>query len=87
MLQAVEAIINPDGTVQLLENVKISRPTKVILTLLNNEAVEDGMASAKGNVVDTLAWLILPHYRSRPPGNPAEIDSTIQENRNAWGDE
>lgn len=86
MLQAVEAIINPDGSVRLLEHVEVLRPTKVILTLLNND--EDGYTQSpeKGDAASILSWLESSHYISRPPGNSDEIEKTIQENRDAWSD-
>ena len=86
MLQAVEAIINPDGSVRLLEHVEVSRPTKVILTLLNND--EDGytQSAKKGDAASILSWLESSHYISRLPGNSDEIEKTIQENRDAWSD-
>ena len=86
MLQAVEAIINPDGSVRLLEHVEVSRPTKVILTLLNND--EDGytQSAKKSDATSILSWLESPHYVSRLPGNSDEIEKTIQENRGAWSD-
>lgn len=90
MLQAVEAIIHPDGTVRLLENLTVSRPTRVILTLLSglgNDARESVWASTKGNVADTLAFLKSPSHRARPVGDAAIIEQAIQENRDAWGDE
>jgi hypothetical protein len=92
MLQSVEAIINPDGTVRLLENLKVPYPTRVILTLLPGLAgksdAHDGVwNSNKGCVADTLAFLTSLRHRSRPIGNAAAIEQAIQENRDAWGDE
>ena len=90
MLQAVEAVINPDGTVQLLEKLHVTQPTRVILTLLPGKLSELPHAiwsSRKGNVADALALLKSPRYQLRPKGDPVAMENVIHENRNAWGDE
>lgn len=90
MLQAVEAVINPDGTVHLLENLKVTQPTRVILTLLPGKLSELPhaiWAARKGDVANVLALLKSPRYQKRPSGNSAAMEATIRENRDAWGDE
>lgn len=90
MLQAVEAIIHPDGTVHLLENIKVTQPTRVILTLLPGKLAELPHAiwsASKGNVTDALALLKSPRYQSRPEGNPVVMENAIHDNRHAWGDD
>lgn len=89
MLQAVEAVINPDGTVHLLEELQVTKPTRVVMTILPggiDEAEEPTTiwTTGKGSVADTLALLSTPAHRSRPAGNAQIIEQTIQENRDAW---
>jgi len=60
MLQTVEAMIDADGKIQWLEAFKVERPTKVLVTLLNQErtkqkpdvSIEDsfGMLKTKRSV-------------------------------------
>ena len=40
MIQTVEAIIDEDGTVHLLEQVEISKPRRALVTILNEDATE-----------------------------------------------
>jgi hypothetical protein len=90
MLQAIEAVIHPDGTVHLLENLKVTQPTRVILTLLPGKLSELPLAiwaARKGDVANVLALLKSPRYQQRQAGNPAAMEATIRENRDAWGDE
>lgn len=37
MIQTVEAIIEPDGKVSLLESVRISEPRRALVTILEDE--------------------------------------------------
>ena len=88
MLQAVEAIVNPDGSVKLLEQLKVNRPTRVIMTVVPDnyaDTVNDGKTGCDADRL--LAWLKSPEYQNRPYGDPDAMERTIQENRDAWGDE
>ncbi|HPE58928.1 MAG TPA: hypothetical protein PLB10_01215 [Thiolinea sp.] len=84
MLQAVEAIIHPDGTVRLLENLTVTRPTRVVLTLLPGSGMVSVWDSGKGRVEDTLAFLKSERHRLRPAGDPAAMEQVIQEYRDEW---
>lgn len=85
MLQAVEAIVNPDGSVKLLEQLKVKRPTRVVMTVVPD--VPARIDVGEGNIAATLSYLKSEEYLSRPCGDPDAMERTIQENRNAWGDE
>lgn len=43
MLQTVEAMMEPDGSVRLLEKIRVDKPTKVLITLLtaSNDELEN----------------------------------------------
>lgn len=41
----------------------------------------------KGNAQAVRAWLASDAYKNYPAGNPAQIERTVQEIRDAWGDE
>lgn len=42
MLKTVEAIIEPDGSIRLLEKVDLTRAKRVLVTILDDEDYEDG---------------------------------------------
>ncbi len=44
MLKTVRAVIDQEGTVHLLEKVKLSKPHRVLITILDEDAVQEGMA-------------------------------------------
>ncbi|MDD5393028.1 MAG: hypothetical protein PHE17_08435 [Thiothrix sp.] len=41
----------------------------------------------KGSAQAVKAWLASDTYKQYPMGNPEQIDRTVQEIRDAWGDE
>ncbi|CAN5644250.1 hypothetical protein BH24ACT22_BH24ACT22_04250 [soil metagenome] len=41
MLKTVEAIVEKDGTIRLLENVDLSRTERVLVTILNEDYESD----------------------------------------------
>ncbi len=45
MMQTLEAIINKDGKVQLLENVRLPRSYRALLTILDDEPKENKIIS------------------------------------------
>ncbi len=50
MLQTVEAIIDVQGRVQLLETVKIGKPRKAVVTILDEEEISSSKKSIVGTV-------------------------------------
>ena len=79
MLQTIEAILEPSGEVRLLESVHVSRPSRVLLTIL-----ETPTAPERGSAEVLLQRLrdnpLLPEYRR----STEEIDAQIGQERNAW---
>lgn len=43
--------------------------------------------TGKGNAQAVRAWLASDAHKNVPMGNPAELEQTVQELRDAWGDE
>ncbi len=39
MLQTIEAVLNPDGKIHLLETLKLMSPQKVLVTVLSEQTV------------------------------------------------
>jgi hypothetical protein len=83
MLQTVEAIVDPEGTVRLLEEVHVSSPTRAILTLLETPSppVEE---SIHGGVSALLKFLEENRLPDPARLSEAEIDAQIHEEREAW---
>lgn len=80
MLTTVKAEIDVRGNIRLLEPLEVSRTTKAIVTLLDENGNGDVGGNAK-NVLDFLRANRLPKG-SRP--TPKEIDAQIEEARNSW---
>ncbi len=80
MLQTVRAEIDVDGSVRLLEPVRVQRRTQALVTLLD-EAVE---SSGKGNGAAILELLRSPEFAARKSYPEEEIEAQIKESRNSW---
>jgi len=81
MLQTVEAEIDVDGKVKLLEPLQVTKKTRAIVTLLEET---NGKLESKGNVRQLLELLRRPEFANRKSYLPEEIESQIQEARNSW---
>lgn len=77
MLTTVKAEVGVGGTVRLLEPLEVSKPTKALVTLLE----ENGSGKNAGNVLDFLRSNRLPES-SRPRSE--DIDAQIEEARSSW---
>ena len=81
MLTTVEAEIDTDGKVELLEPVQVKKRTRAIVTLLEESTVPN---SKKGNgeaLLRVLRENPLPESSRR---TAKEIDERITELRNSW---
>jgi hypothetical protein len=79
MLQTVEAEIRVDGTVTLLEPLRVNRTTKALVTLLENTNIEN-----KETVTSLSAFLESDEFKNRKSYPTEEIESQIEEARNSW---
>lgn len=81
MLQTVEAEVDVNGNVRLLEPLRVTKPTRALLTLL-----EDTTAPVvdQGNAAELLELLRSPEFANRRSYPPEVIEAQIQENRNSW---
>jgi len=80
MLQTVEAEIDVNGIVHLHEPVSVTKPTRAIVTLLD----EAPIAIGNENVSELLMVLRSPEFANRKSYSAEEIDAQIQENRESW---
>ncbi len=82
MLKTIEATLDPEGTIRFKEQLHLTRPQRVLVTLLEEEsAAPDDEA---GSVARMLALLATPAFRDRPVGSAEELEATVEQNRNAW---
>ena len=81
MLQTVEAEIDVNGNVRLLEPLRVTKPTRALLTLLEDTAAP---VEEQGNAAELLELLRSPEFANRRSYPPEVIEAQIQENRNSW---
>ncbi|HMT09640.1 MAG TPA: hypothetical protein PKA82_16695 [Pyrinomonadaceae bacterium] len=80
MLTTVEATIDVDGTVELLEPVSVPAKTRAKLSFEITEIRHQG----KGNSAKLLELLESPRFKNRKKYSNEEIDAHIEEIRNSW---
>lgn len=84
MLRTLEATIDSEGKVHFVETVALTRPHRVLITLLDDEEVQlKHNGHQAGSLQRILALLASPEFRRRPYGSPEEIETRILENRTA----
>ncbi len=79
MMQTVEAEINVDGTVTLLEPLRVRVKTKALVTVLEN-----GDSSRQGNARQMLEFLQNNRLPVEARRSAEEMEAQILENRNSW---
>ena len=82
MLKTLEATIDPEGRIRFREKIRLTRPQRVLVTLLDEENAPAG--DDEGGVTRMLALLSAPDFRDRPFGSAAELEAMVEQNRNAW---
>lgn len=78
MLTTVKAEIDVGGKVRLLEPLDVTRPTKAIVTLLD-ETPQNG-----GNASRTLEFLRSNRLPEGARSSTSEIESRVEEARDSW---
>ena len=81
MLQTVQAEVDVNGSVRLLEPLRVTKTTRAVLTLLDEPSAP---VVESGNVGALLALLQSPAFVNRRSYAPEGIEARIEENRNAW---
>ena len=80
MLQTIEAEIDVNGTVHLREPIHITKPTRALVTLLEDVTPK----TETGNVAELLKVLHSPEFANRKSYTAEEIEAQIKENRESW---
>jgi hypothetical protein len=85
MLRTLKGTLDLEGKIQFAESVHLTRPYRVLVTLLDDEQVvaEEGL-DQDDLTRRLIAFLESPEFRKRPYGSPEEIEARILENRSAW---
>ena len=81
MLQAVEAELDVNGNVRLLEPLPVSATSRVIVTLLETKTPSKAI---KGTGAALLELMNSPEFVNRKSYSAEEIDAQIEEMRNSW---
>jgi hypothetical protein len=81
MLQTVEAEIDANGNIRWLEPLPVTKPSRVLVTLLEES---NALAENKGNGAELIELLRSPEFVNRRSYPPEEIEAQIQEARNSW---
>ncbi len=81
MLQTVEAEIDVDGSVRLLEPLRVTRKTRAIVTVLDEE---NGTQKREGNARQVLEFLRKNRLPDNARPNVEEIEAQITEARESW---
>ena len=76
MLQTIEAIIETSGEVRLLEEVRVTKPTRALVTVLENS---DGANT--GNASSVLELMQNPEFKNRRSYSAEQMEAQIEENR------
>lgn len=82
MLQTVEGIMDVDGQIRWLEPLRVTKPSRVLVTILpdtNGSHIEP-----EGNIAALQAFLQSSDFVNRPIGSAEAIEAQIQEMRNSW---
>ncbi len=81
MLQTVEGIIDVDGQIRWLEPLRVSQPSRVIVTLLQDH---NNASQSKGNAEKALRSLHNNRLPDAARPTVAEIEAQITEARESW---
>lgn len=81
MLQTVEAELDVNGTVRLLEPLPVTVKSRVIVTLLETKPPAEPV---KGTGAALLELLNSPEFVNRKSYSAEEIEAQIEELRNSW---
>jgi len=79
MLTTVEAEIDVNGNVRLLEPLSLDKKSRAIVTILEEK---NGESKSNGNKV--LELLRSPEFANRKSYSDEEIEAQIKENRDSW---
>jgi hypothetical protein len=80
--KVVATEVDVDGSVRLLEPLRVTKPSRALVTLLDAEAVS---LSQPGNAADVLRFLQENRLPDDARPSAEEIEAHIREGRESWG--
>lgn len=81
MLHTVEAVIDLNGNIRLLEPLPVTKLSRVLVTLLEET---EPIISAKGNAAALLEFLRANRLPETAKPSVEEVEAHIEEARNSW---
>jgi hypothetical protein len=81
MLHTVEAEVDVDGSVRLLEPLRVTKPSRALVTLLDTEHVS---VSQTGNAAEVLKFLQEHRLPDEARPSAEEIEAHILEAHESW---
>ncbi len=81
MLQTVEGIIDVDGQIRWLEPLRVDKPSRIIVTVLQES---HGTPPLKGNAENALRSLRKNRLPASARPSVTEIEAQITEEREFW---
>jgi hypothetical protein len=81
MLQTVEAKVDADGSVHLLEPLKLTKSSRALVVLLDSE---NGSAGKKGSADEVLRFLRENRLPEGARPSAEEIAAQVAEARESW---
>lgn len=81
MLQTIEGVLDVDGQIRWLEPLRVAKPSRVIVTLLQDS---DNASQSKGNAEKALQSLRKNRLPEAARPTSAEIEAQITEARESW---
>jgi len=81
MLQTVEAVIDLNGNIRLLEPLPVTKLSRVLVTLLEDAKP---VSSARSNAASLLEFLCANRLPEAAKPSAEEIEAQIEEARNSW---
>ena len=82
MLTTLEGTLDPEGTIRFRETLRLTRPRRVLVTLLDDEAA--AADKDDGGLASLRSLLAAPEFQNRPYGAAAELEAFVDQTRNAW---
>ena len=81
MLRTIEAEVNADGSIRLLEPITVSKPSRALVVLLDGES---GSLRPRGKAADVLKFLKENRLPEGARPRIEEIEAEIAEARKSW---
>lgn len=81
MLQTVEAVIDLNGNIRLLEPLPVTKLSRVLVTLLEET---EPISSTRGKAAALLEFLRANRLPETAKPGVEEIEAQIEEARNSW---